>query len=275
MTVNSMTWEAAVQQLRARPDQRALVEACFYDDPLRQAADRFHASSEWAATQQLLGNVYGQALDIGAGRGIASYALARDGWSVTALEPDPSSVVGAGAIRSLASECHLDISVAQTWGEALPFDDSRFALVYCRQVLHHARDLQQLCREASRVLRPGGLLLATREHVISRREDLQTFLDGHPLHRLYGGENAFLLQDYIGAIQAAGLQIEQVLNPYASDINTYPESRTGIKKRWARKLRFPMPALIPDFALSWVGSRSRVPGRLFTFAARKPERSRE
>ena len=46
----------------------------------------------------------GQALDVGAGRGIASYALAREGFTVTVLEPDDSHLVGAGAIRSLAEE---------------------------------------------------------------------------------------------------------------------------------------------------------------------------
>ena len=45
-----------------------------------------------------------QALDLGAGRGISSYALAREGWQVTALEPDPSMLIGAGAIRSLVAK---------------------------------------------------------------------------------------------------------------------------------------------------------------------------
>ena len=35
----------------------------------------------------------GRALDLGAGNGILSYALAREGWSVTAVEPDPSALV--------------------------------------------------------------------------------------------------------------------------------------------------------------------------------------
>ena len=55
-----------------------------------------------------------------------------------------------------------------------------------------------------RVLRPDGIFIAAREHVISREADLGRFLDQHPLHHLYGGENAFLLERYIGALHNAG-----------------------------------------------------------------------
>ena len=181
-----MSWEAAVGRLQADPAQQALVQACFYDDPLLQAAQRYRASCEWMAVRKLIGEASGAALDVGAGRGIASFALARDGWKVTALEPDPSNVVGAGAIRGLARDAGLAIEVTETWGEQLPFSKASFALVHCRQVLHHARDLKQLCGELARVLAPGGLFLATREHVISRPEDLPAFLSSHPLHPLYG-----------------------------------------------------------------------------------------
>lgn len=265
------SWEDAVRQLKAAPENESLVQACFYDDPLLQAAQRFRAGTEWAAVRRLIGAPNGAALDVGAGRGIATFALASDGWTVTALEPDPSEVVGAGAIRALAQEARLRIEVAQTWGEELPFAAASFSLVYCRQVLHHARDLGQLCREIARVLRPGGLLLAAREHVISQPGDLQAFLDGHPLHRLYGGEHACQVPEYVGAIEAAGLHMEQVFNSYASDINLYPLSMADIKQQWARRLRLPVAALIPDTALRWVGAHASAPGRLFTFVARKPK----
>ncbi len=267
---NTITWEAAVLHLRAQPENHDLVQACFYDDPLLAAAERYHASSEWQAVRQWVGAPPGAALDVGAGRGIAAYALARDGWQVTALEPDASDVVGAGAIHLLAREAALPIEVVQTWGEQLPFDSQHFDLIHCRQVLHHARDLRQLCRELARVLKPGGRLLATREHVISRAADLDAFLDSHPVHRHYGGEHAYLLNEYLAALRAAGLQLQAVLNPYQSDINCYPQTRHDIKLRWAGKLKLPSAALIPDALLSWVGQRSHTPGRLYSFVAHKP-----
>ena len=265
-----LSWEEAVCRLRTAPEHTGLVQACFYDDPLQAAACRYWASTEWQAVQRVLGKSRGRALDIGAGRGIAAYALAQDGWAVTALEPDGSDVVGAGAIRALARSTALPIEVVQTWGEQLPFADASFDLVHCRQVLHHARDLPQLCREIGRVLKPGGRVVATREHVISAAHDLQAFLDAHPLHHLYGGEHAYLLADYIGALQRGGLSLEQVLNPYESDINTYPQTTADIKRRWASRLRWPWPGLIPDLLLSWAGARVKTPGRMFSFVGRKP-----
>jgi SAM-dependent methyltransferase len=271
MSAEQMDWESAVVWLRNQPGQTELVRACFYDDPLIEAARRYHASAEWCAVRKLLPAPAGRALDVGAGRGISTYALATDGWRVTALEPDPSPIVGAEAIRSLASEAGIECEIAREWGERLPFDDASFDLVYCRQALHHAGNLRQLCGELGRVLRDGGTLIATREHVISRREDLRAFLQSHPLHHLYGGENAYLLKEYVDCIEAAGIRIEHVLNPLQSDINLYPETRAAVKKRIASRIAWPFPALIPDFAITTLGQFLKVPGRLYSFVGiRRP-----
>jgi SAM-dependent methyltransferase len=245
------------------------VKACFYDDPLIAAAERYHSSTEWRAVRELIGLARGRALDIGAGRGISSFALAKDGWETIALEPDASHIVGAGAIRALAEVGNIGIEVAETWGEELPFESQSFDLVHIRQVLHHARDLNQLCREIGRVLKIGGVMIATREHVLSRREDLNEFLKSHPLHALYGGENAFLLEEYLSALKGGRIKIIQVLNPLVSDINLYPETRDSVKARYARKLRLPSAGLIPDGLLSLRGKLMNTPGRLYTFFGKR------
>ncbi len=262
------TWEEAVQWLREQDSQKELVKAAFYDDPLLEAAQRFEQSSEWAAVREFFIEKKGSTLDIGAGRGISSFALAGDGWQVTALEPDPSELVGAGAIRSLAKESGRSIEVVETWGETLPFPDATFDLVYCRAVLHHANDLKDLCKEAYRILKPGGKFIATREHVISKHEDLDEFLRSHPLHDLYGGEHAYLLREYLDAIKAAGFKIEKVMNPAESDINLYPQTIQGMKKNASLKLKIPR-LFIPIALLKFRASLSNVPGRLYSFVAVK------
>lgn len=265
MSDSTHTWEDAVLWLRSQPDQADLVRACFYDDPLISAAERYYRSSEWAAVRRFLPQSTDRALDLGAGRGISSYSLARDGWRTVALEPDPSGIVGAEAIRSLAKDARLDIEVVQDRGEHLPFPPSSFDLVHCRQALHHAHDLRQLCREIGRVLKPGGRFIAIREHVISRREDLPAFLESHPLHSRYGGENAYLLDEYKQAIDAGGVRLIKVLNPLQSEINTFPETLQGIKRGMARRVAFPFPDLIPDFVPGLRGRFLRQPGRLYSF----------
>jgi SAM-dependent methyltransferase len=265
MSDRHQTWEEAVIWLKGQPDQVELVRTCFFDDPLIDAADRYYASSEWQAVRQLVGPAGGRALDVGAGRGISSYALARDGWHVTALEPDPSAVVGAGAIRQLAADAHLPIEVVMEWGEALPFPDASFDLVYGRQVLHHARSLPLLCAEMARVLKPGGIFLATREHVIFKDADLPVFLAEHPLHRIYGGENAYRLREYKGAIQSAGIRLTNVLNPWASAVNLYPRSISELRELIHARLPFVPVAVIRPSLLPRLGWLLRSPGTAYSF----------
>jgi SAM-dependent methyltransferase len=282
--MEGLTWAQAVQTLRDDPKQEALVRACYYDDPLREAANRFWRSLEWKLITEYLPTVPGDALDLGAGRGISSYALARDGWRVTALEPDPSPLVGAGAIESLVVETGLSIRVVSDYSETLPFSDASFDLVHCRQSLHHAKDLLQTCREIGRVLKPGGMMIATREHVISKLEDLQTFLDQHPLHHLYGGENAFLLRDYTKAIRSGGLKIDKLLAPYDSAINYFPATEEQIDSvcvSYAAKLtgrrlaHYLAGSSFTGPHIKWLCRKSfniltKSPGRLFSFVAIKP-----
>jgi SAM-dependent methyltransferase len=281
------TWEEAVQWLREDPAHEALVRDCYYDDPLVEAARRFSQSDEWVGTRALLPRAAGWALDLGAGRGIASYALAHEGWRVAALEPDGSAVVGADAIRSLARDQALDVTPVRQYGETLPFGHATFRLVYARAALHHARDLQQLTSEVARVLAPGGRFVAVREHVISDAGQLDEFLRTHPLHRLYGGEHAYRLDDYLTALKTAGLAVGRVLGPFDSVVNVAPMTyqvwlntgRVALARLTgatiARRLlddRYPLGRrLIAQWAAT-LSRLNRAPGRLYSFVAERPAR---
>lgn len=273
------TWEDAVSWLIAQPDKQDLVRACYYDRPVLQAASRFSEGEEWVATSKLFPPTKGRALDVGAGCGIASFALARAGWRTTALEPDASDLVGAGAIRTLARDAGFAIDVVQAFGETLPFTDEEFDLVYGRQVLHHARDLGKFCLELHRVLKPGGVLVTTRDHVITASHHLDKFLERHPLQSLYGGENAFMLREYLAALKAAGFRIDLVLGPLESSINYAPLTRTElIEKIKAVSGRVPLGSYFAGVvlssrfsgaALSMLSKMDQRPGRLFSFKATK------
>lgn len=276
------SWEEAVAWLRRQPEQSQLIADCYYDDPLIDAANRYWRSDEWAAVRVLLTGRSGTALDVGAGRGIASYALAKEGLEVTALEPDPSELVGGGAIRALAAESGLPIRVVEEFSERLPFADGAFDMVFARAVLHHTRDLEAACREFFRVLKPGGLFIAIREHVISNEADLPRFLDLHPLHRLYGGEHAYLLEQYLAAIGQSGFVHLKVVSPWQSPLNYAPRSLTTLKAELARRAGLGIPGVgrmvntLLDLPGVWPLARrmldrfDRRPGRLYSFVATRP-----
>lgn len=275
------TWEEAVSWLISQPQKQELIKACYYDKPLKSAAERYWNSEEWDNIKKLFPPDHGTALDIGAGNGIASYALAKDGWQVKALEPDSSNLVGVGAIRKLASENSLPIEVVQEFGEKLPFENQTFDLVFARQVLHHAQDLQQLCNEIYRVLKPGGIFIAVRDHVISSEKDLPKFLSLHPLHNLYGGENAYLLKQYVQSIKLARLQVKKVIAPFENVINYAPLTEESLKEELIKKInRIPGGNIIYQLfsgrnrfkiLLKLLSIVDHRPGRLFSFVCYKPE----
>ena len=275
-----MTWEEAVKSLREQIGMQDLVRHCYYDDPLIDAAERYYNSDEWEAVKQIIFKfIPGKVLDIGAGRGISSYAFVKEGCEVTALEPDSSTVVGAGAIKSLFEFSGHPIDIVQTYCETLPFNDSYFDIVYGRAVLHHAFNIQKFCTEAARVLKPGGVFIVTREHVITRIEDLQQFLDSHPLHNLYGGENAFMLEKYYSSIVSAGLKNIQVLGPLDSPINYSPMSYKEVQKILSSYVARFIGDRFADFfvtnktlrqiCLNILTNKMSTPGRLYSFVAVK------
>lgn len=274
-TRHSGDWESAVRRYRAAATVDD-VRANYFDLPVQQAAERFYASAEFAATRACVRRSAGRLLDIGAGQGVSAYAWARAGWEVTALEPDPSREVGAGAIAGLAAP---SVPVVRAIAEAMPFADASFDVVYARQVLHHSRALPALMREVARVLKPGGTLCTVRDHVADDAAQREAFLAAHPLHRDYGGEWAYAVNEYVDAARGAGLQLRQSWGPEESIINYYPGTPEELVARQQQVARLTWQpfgrwlAWLPAFrryAVTRAQRRHRLPGRLYSFVFERP-----
>lgn len=273
--------EEAILELRRRPEARSLIADLYLDEDAPAAARRFQASSEWRAVRDLLGiSAEGATvLDLGAGTGVASAAWAAAGARlVLAAEPDPSEVVGHGCLPRMCERPHVVHAFAAV-GEALPLASASTDIVYCRQVLHHLTGLDAAMVECARVLRPGGRLIACREHVVDDDRQLARFLADHPIHQLAGGEHAYSLGAYRSAIEGAGLRIERELGPWDSVINAYPTVHRSddllilpevvLARRLGRAGQL-LGRLPGSRHLAWRRLRRSKPGRFYSFVATKP-----
>jgi 2-polyprenyl-6-hydroxyphenyl methylase/3-demethylubiquinone-9 3-methyltransferase len=93
-------------------------------------------------------------LDVGCGGGLLAEEFARLGCQVTGIDPSEPSLEIAWA-HAAASGLSIDYRAGV--GEALPFPDRSFAIVYCCDVLEHVTDLDLVIAEIARVLTAGGV----------------------------------------------------------------------------------------------------------------------
>jgi SAM-dependent methyltransferase len=94
------------------------------------------------------------ALDLGAGGGHVSYALARHARRVIAS--DLSSAMLAAVARTAREKGLSNIETVEAPAEHLPFEDETFDFVASRFSAHHWRDFDAGLREARRTLKRGG-----------------------------------------------------------------------------------------------------------------------
>src|SRR5205823_15025246 len=83
---------------------------------------------------------------------------------------------------------------------------------------------------------PGGILVSTREHVVSSVRQLERFRSGHPLHHLYGGENAHRLGEYLASLRSAGFNVLRTVRPFDSVVNYAPFTRDTLRNELQRRL---------------------------------------
>lgn len=138
---------------------------------LPRVYDRCTAATEEACFQawraQLLADVAGEVLEVGAGTG---HNLGHYGPGVTRLvvtDPEPAMLDRLRrklAAAPVASSPEVDVVVHRASADALPFPDQSFDVVVATLVLCSVPDQPAALAEVRRVLRPAGLLVFL-EHV--------------------------------------------------------------------------------------------------------------
>ena len=95
-------------------------------------------------------------VDIGCGPGVAARYAARLGASVTAVDPAPVML----RVARLLTRRSASVRYVEGTAEALPAAQGSVSVAWSIATVHHWADLDAGLREASRVLRRGGRLVA-------------------------------------------------------------------------------------------------------------------
>jgi SAM-dependent methyltransferase len=95
-------------------------------------------------------------IDVGCGPGVAARYAARLGASVTGVDPAPVMLRVARLLTWRAPRVRYVAGAA----EALPVPDDSASAVWAIATVHHWSDLDAGLREAARILRSGGCLVA-------------------------------------------------------------------------------------------------------------------
>lgn len=164
-------------------------------------------------------------LDVAAGTGIVSRALAPDVARVIAV--DRTEAMIEEGRRRAGAEGHHNLEFVPGSAEDLPFGDELFSLVVTRFSLHHFADPAPAVREMVRVLRPGGrlvvkdLVASTDPAVAARQDHVERLRDAsHVRMPRRGSVRTWLEACGLEVAQFAEREIDRPVEPWLQQAMT-------------------------------------------------------
>ncbi|MCY7401060.1 MAG: class I SAM-dependent methyltransferase [Nocardioides sp.] len=139
------------------------------------------------------------ALDVAAGTGSLTTALAAAGWSVDAVDISPAL---AEQGRERTAQQGLDVRWHEAPLDTVPFDDGSADLVGSSFGLIFASDSDQALGEMSRVLRPGGALAFSawtpRSYIAGMTDLMATFMPEGPPSTIFRWGDPAVCVEWVG-----------------------------------------------------------------------------
>ena len=158
--------------------------------------------------RQLLGDLSGDVLEVGAGTGLNVEVYPETVTSLTFTEP---SAPMAARLRQRVEQARPSATVVDASAEQLPFDDASFDAVVCTLVLCSVTSPTAAAREMRRVLRPDGRLVVI-EHVAAPDGWAATAQRALTPVQKVAGRNCHLTRNTRATLDAAGFDTSTVVD---------------------------------------------------------------
>lgn len=193
-------------------------------------------------------------LDLGAGNGWLSYRLSLEGHRCTAIDIRDDEVDGLGAAAPFLQRTGFSCLVASF--DAVPLPDACADIAVFNASLHYATDLEATFTEATRLIRPGGMIVILDSPFYEREMDGAAMVaEKHAAAALRFGDRA----DSLLALPFIEfLTVERLARASASTGLAW--QRTGVRYPFWYERR----------AVAARVSRKRAPSRFDLWTARRP-----
>jgi SAM-dependent methyltransferase len=184
---------------------------------------------------RILGDVAGQrVLDLGCGGGQNAVAFWHAGACCVGVDLSDAQIEFAGMLAE-REEAQIELMASDIRSYLRGQQDSAFDFIFSAQALQYVEDLDDVCRQVARLLRPGGRFVFSLDHPLSEitemsgqavlvsRSYFDTGRQEWEWERSRTGERIPFysyrrtLGEIVSALSSAGLHIEQLVEPEPVD----------------------------------------------------------
>jgi SAM-dependent methyltransferase len=109
----------------------------------------------------------GRVLDVPSGEGRLSYLMRKAGFDVTAGDIDPG-IFKVGEIPCIGVDLNKPLTI----------DNNTYDIITCIEGIEHVENSFHVCRELSRILKPGGILILSTPNILSINSRCRYLLTG-------------------------------------------------------------------------------------------------